>query len=91
MHVAVGGEGLAAHAAFVRPLPTVYQHVPVQRAGRAQGFSTDAAGVVSTSILCIVLKTSQNASLKISHGLCYTNMSSCIAGSNTTDILISKL
>ena len=56
VHVAVGGEGLAAHRALVGPLPAVHQHVTVQGAGRAQGLSTDAAGVVRTPAVSVVLK-----------------------------------
>lgn len=56
VHVAVGGEGLAAHGALVGPLPAVHQHVAVQRRGRAQALPTDAAGVVGGARVRVVLQ-----------------------------------
>lgn len=59
MHIAVGGEALAADRALVGPLSTVDQHVAVQGAGRAQGLATDTAGVVSRASVLIVLEGQQ--------------------------------
>lgn len=56
MHVAVGGEGLAAHVAFVGSLSAVDQHVSVQRRGRAQALPADAAGVVGGAGVGVVLR-----------------------------------
>jgi len=56
VHVAVGGEGLSTDVALVGSLPAVHQHVSVQRRGRAQTFTTDAAGVVRRSGVSIVLQ-----------------------------------
>lgn len=56
VHVAVGGERLSTDATFVRPLPAVDQHVPVERRGRAQALPTDAAGVVRRSGVGVVLQ-----------------------------------
>lgn len=56
VHVAVGGEGLAAHGALVGPLAAVHQHVSVQRRGRAQALPTDAAGVVGGARVRVVLR-----------------------------------
>lgn len=56
VHVAVGGEGLAAHGALVGPLAAVHQHVSVQRGGGAQALPADAAGVVGGARVRVVLR-----------------------------------
>lgn len=56
VHVAVGGERLSADVALVGPLPAVDQHVAVQRRGRAQALSADAAGVVRGAGVRVVLQ-----------------------------------
>lgn len=61
MHVAVGGEGLAADVAFVGPLAAVDQHVSVERRGRAQAFPADAAGVIRRSGVGVVLRDVRHA------------------------------
>lgn len=64
MHVAVGGEGLAAHRAFVWPLTAVHQHVAIQRAGRAQALSTDTARVIRSSSISVMLKRERETERK---------------------------
>jgi len=53
VHVAVRRERHVAELALERPLARMYQHVPVQRARRAEHFITNAAAVILfTAAIC---------------------------------------